>query len=607
MHNPSQLRNIAIIAHVDHGKTTLVDGFLKQTHTFRDNQAEMAQALIMDSGDQERERGITITAKITAVEYKGVHINIIDTPGHADFGGEVERTLHMADGCLLIVDAQEGPMPQTKFVLKKALAAGLKPIVVINKIDKPGARLGEVEHELGDLFLELATHEDQLHYPIYYAIGREGKAWDSVPTDTSAAADLTPVFEAILRDIPAPDVSADEGLQLLVTALDWDSYQGKYSIGRIQRGHLEPGQTVVLATPEGTLGRGKIDKLLTFRGLGRVETQAASAGEIVAVTGLGDAHIGETITDPEVPAALPTIELEPPALSMYLGPNTSPMKGREAEFSTGRQIGDRLQRELETNIGLRVETQGIGFVVSGRGELHLSVLIETMRREGFEFEVGRPQVVTIEEGGKTLEPFEEVTIEVPNEYAGAVQSELGVRRANITNQVLLSGDRVRLIAEMPTRALLGLRNLFVTATRGTIVMSSIMTGYQPLGTAVEGKRSGALVAWEAGTTTPYALQNAESRGTIYVGPGEKVYGGQIVGLNSRGDDLDLNVVKEKQLTNMRSSSSDGTVQLTPATRLSLEQNLDFLATDELLEVTPKSLRLRKRELDRNMRGKKTKA
>jgi GTP-binding protein len=550
--DPNKIRNIAIIAHVDHGKTTLVDGFLKQTHTFRDNQAEMAQALIMDSGDQERERGITITAKITAVEYKGVHINIIDTPGHADFGGEVERTLHMADGCLLIVDAQEGPMPQTKFVLKKALAAGLKPIVVINKIDKPGARLGEVEDELGDLFLELATHEDQLHYPVYYAIGREGKAWDAVPSDPTTAADLTPVFEAILREIPAPNVSTDEGLQLLVTALDWDTYQGKYSIGRIQRGHLEPGQTVVLATPDGVLGRGKIDKLLTFSGLGRVESQSASAGEIVAVTGLGEAHIGETITDPEAPAALPTIEIEPPALSMYLGPNTSPEKGKEAEFSTGRQIGDRLQRQ-------------------------------------------------------TLEPFEEVTIEVPSEYSGAVQSELGVRRAMITSQTLLSGDRVRLVAELPTRALLGLRNQFVTATRGTIVMSSLMTGYQPLGTAIEGKRNGALVAWEAGTTTGYALQSAEARGTIFVGPGEKVYGGQIVGLNTRAEDIDINVVKEKQLTNMRSSSSDGTVQLTPATRLSLEQNLDFLAADELLEVTPKSLRLRKRELDRNLRGKARKS
>ena len=603
MHNPSQLRNIAIIAHVDHGKTTLVDGFLKQTHMFRDNQAEMGQSLIMDSGDQERERGITITAKITAVEYNHVHINIIDTPGHADFGGEVERTLHMADGCLLIVDAQEGPMPQTKFVLKKALAAGLKPIVVINKIDKPGARLGEVEDELGDLFLELATHEDQLHYPVYYAIGREGKAWSEVPADPTAEADLTPIFEAILTHIPAPNVSTEGGLQLLVTALDYDTYQGKYAIGRIQRGSIEPGQSVALATPDGILSRGKIDRLLTFTGLGRAQSQSAVAGEIVAVTGLATAHIGETIVDPETPDALPVIEIEPPALSMYVGPNTSPAKGKEAEFSTGRQVGDRLQRELETNIGLRVRTEGIGYVVSGRGELHLSVLIETMRREGYEFEVGRPQVVTIEENGKTLEPFEEVTIEVPNEYAGAVQSELGLRRANITGQTLLTGDRVRIIAELPTRALLGLRNMFITATRGTIVMSSIMTGYQPLGIAIEGKRNGALVAWEAGVTTAYALQMAEGRGTVFVGPGEKVYGGQIVGLNSRSEDIDMNVVKEKHLTNMRSSSSDGIVHLVPATRFSLEQNLDFLADDELLEVTPKSLRLRKRELDRNIRAK----
>ncbi|MBW4062035.1 translational GTPase TypA [Candidatus Saccharibacteria bacterium] len=603
MHNSSKLRNIAIIAHVDHGKTTLVDGFLKQTHMFRDNQAEMGQTLIMDSGDQERERGITITAKITAVDYKDTHINIIDTPGHADFGGEVERTLHMADGCLLIVDAQEGPMPQTKFVLKKALAAGLKPIVVINKIDKPGARLGEVEDELGDLFLELATHEDQLHYSIYYAIGREGKAWSEVPADPSADGDLSVIFEAIVRDIPAPNVTEDGDVQLLVTALDWDSYQGKYAIGLLKRGTIKPGDNVALATPEGVVSRGKIDKLLTYQGLGRVESTTAGAGEIIAVTGLSAAHIGETITNPENPDALPIIEIEPPALSMYLGPNTSPQKGKEAEFSTGRQVGERLQRELETNIGLRVGTQGIGFVVSGRGELHLSVLIEAMRREGYEFEVGRPQVVTIEENGKTLEPFEEITIEVPNEYSGAVQSELGLRRAEITGQSLLTGDRVRIIATLPTRALLGLRNLFITATRGTIVMSSEMIGYQPLGIAVEGKRNGALVAWEAGTTTAYALQMAEGRGTVFVGPGEKVYGGQIVGLNTRSEDIDMNVVKEKHLTNMRSSSSDGIVHLVPATRFSLEQNLDFLADDELLEVTPKSLRLRKRELDRNIRAK----
>ena len=599
-----KIRNIAIIAHVDHGKTTLVDGFLKQTDTFRHNQAEMAQDLIMDSGDQERERGITITAKITAVGYQDHRINIIDTPGHADFGGEVERTLHMADGCLLVVDAQEGPMPQTKFVLKKALEAGLKPIVVINKIDKAAARIAEVEHELGDLFLDLATDESQLHYPVYYAISREGKAWAKVPEDKAAPASLAPIFEAIVEHIPPPRVTAGEGLQMLVTALSWDSYQGKFVIGRLQRGLASRGQSVSVCTPDGVVGSGRIEKIYEYQGLSRVEVESAQAGEIVCLTGISQAKIGQTVADPEHPDALPVIELEQPALRIYLGPNTSPMKGREADYSTGRQIGERLQKELETNIGLRVEQDGIGFVVSGRGELHLSVLIETMRREGYEFEVGRPQVVTVQEDGKTLEPYEELTIEAPSEYAGLVQAELGKRRANQTHQQMLQGDRVRMVYELSTRATLGLRSLLVTTTKGTVTMNSLMSGYRPLGSAVAQQRNGALIAWEDGTTTAYALENAESRGICFVGAGEKVYAGQIVGLSSRGEDMDINVCKEKHLTNMRSKSSDGTIVLTPATRFSLEQNLDFLEDDELLEVTPKSLRLRKRELNKSLRKKK---
>jgi GTP-binding protein len=598
------IRNIAIIAHVDHGKTTLVDGLLKQTKTFDDHQTEMQQELIMDSMDQERERGITITAKITAVQHEDYRINIIDTPGHADFGGEVERTLHMADGCLLVVDAQEGPMPQTKFVLKKAFAAGLRPIVVINKIDKPGSRIAQVEDELSNLFLDLATDDNQLHYPTFYAIAREGKAWSELPDDPTQPADLEPIFKAIVDEFPSPAIAEGEGAQMLVTALDWDSFQGKYSIGKLQRGNLAKGDPVVLCNPEGVISSGKIDRIYAYRGLARYEVDKAEAGEIICVTGMSGAHIGETIASSDKPEALPTIELEPPTLKMYLGPNTSPFKGKEGKFTTGRQIGERLEKELETNIGLKVENSSIGFLVSGRGELHLSVLVESMRREGYEFEVGRPQVVTIVENGKTLEPYEETTVEVPTEHAGVIQSEFGKRRAELREQIPTEDGGTKFVYEMPTRALLGLRAILVTATKGTLVMDSLMSGYKPIGAAIEQQRNGALIAWEAGTSTPYALQNAETRGICFIGPGEKVYGGQVVGLNSRRDDMDLNVTKEKHLTNMRSKSSDGTVQLTPPTRLSLEQCIDILEDDELLEVTPESLRLRKRALDRSDRKKK---
>ncbi|RTK93923.1 translational GTPase TypA [Candidatus Saccharibacteria bacterium] len=599
--DPRKIRNVAIIAHVDHGKTTLVDGLLKQSNTFRDNQAEMAQDLIMDSGDQERERGITITAKITAVEHNGYRINIIDTPGHADFGGEVERTLNMADGCLLIVDAQEGPMPQTKFVLTKALALNLKPIVVINKIDKPGSRIQEVEDELADLFLELAVHEDQLHYPIYYAIGREGKAWKSLPDSPENAGDLNDIFDGIINDVPAPTVEPDLPFQMLVTALSWDSFQGKYAVGRISRGAVKAGDQVVVCKKDGSFSKAKVDRIYNHQGLAKIETQDAIAGDIVSITGLGDVQIGETIADPEKPEALPVLEVEAPTLKIYLGPNTSPFKGKEADFSTSRQISDRLNKELETNIGLQVEQDGIGFLVSGRGELHLGVLIETMRREGFEFEVGRPQVVTQEKDGKTMEPLEEVIIEVGAEQVGAVQAELGKRRAELKEQFTTNKGVTKLIYEMPTRTLLGLRNTLMTATKGTAVMNSLIIGYQELGTTLEQQRNGVLIAFQTGTTTPYALQTVEERGTCFVGPAVQVYAGQIIGLNTRGDDMEINVAKEKHLTNMRSSSSDGVVQLTPPVIFSLEQCLDFLENDELLEVTPKSLRLRKRELDPNKR------
>jgi len=595
--DPAKIRNIAIIAHVDHGKTTLVDGLLKQSKTFRDNQAEMSQTLIMDSGDQERERGITITAKVTAVQHDDYRINIIDTPGHADFSGEVERTLNMADGCLLIVDAQEGPMPQTKFVLTKALAQGLKPIVIINKIDKPGARIAEVEDELADLFLELAIHEDQLHYPVYYAVGREGKAWKNPPENSEAAGDLDVIFDAIINDVPAPSVEMEKPFQMLVTALAWDNFKGKYTIGRITRGHVKAGDQVALCKKDGSVAKSKVELVFMSHGVSKFEVAEGVAGDIVQLTGIADAQIGETIADADQPEALPVLEVEAPTLKIYLGPNTSPFKGTEGEFTTSRQIGERLHKELETNVGLRVEDDGIGFLVSGRGELHLSVLIETMRREGYEFEVGRPQVVTHEEDGQTVEPVEELIAEVPAEHVGTVQMELGSRRATLKEQFASPKGVTKLVYELPTRALLGLRNILMTQTKGTIVMNSLVTGFQPLGAPLQQLRNGVLIAFETGTSMPYSLETAEARGTLFIGPAAKVYAGQIIGLNNRQEDMEINVCKAKHLTNMRSKSSDGVVQLTPPTVLSLEQCLDFIENDELLEVTPKNLRLRKRELD----------
>ncbi len=621
--DPNKIRNIAIIAHVDHGKTTLVDGLLKQSQTFRDNQAEMSQTLIMDSGDQERERGITITAKVTAVQHGDYRINIIDTPGHADFSGEVERTLNMADGCILIVDAQEGPMPQTKFVLEKALEAELKPIVIINKIDKPGARISEVEDELADLFLELAVHEDQLHYPVYYAIGRDGQAWKDVPAFVSRHSGLDPeskavdsgseagmtqddanldvIFDAIIEKIPAPSIELDKPFQMLVTALSWDNFKGKYAIGRITRGKVNPGDQVVLCKKDGSQTKAKVELVFMSHGVSKFEVPGGVAGDIVQLTGIADAKIGETIADANEPEALPVIEVEAPTLRIYLGPNTSPFKGQEGEFNTSRQISDRLQKELETNVGLQVGDDGIGFTVAGRGELHLGVLIETMRREGFEFEVGRPQVVTHEENGQVVEPVEEVIIEVPAEHVGTVQMELGQRRATLKEQFASPKGVTKLVYEMPTRALLGMRNILLTNTKGTIVMNSLVKGFQPKGAELQQLRNGVLISFEQGVSTPYALQNAEARGTTFIGPAEKVYAGQIIGLNTRQEDMEINVCKAKHLTNMRSSSSDGVVQLTPPTIFSLEQCLDFIENDELLEVTPKSLRLRKRELDPNKR------
>ena len=600
------IRNIAIIAHVDHGKTTLVDGLLKQSNTFRENQSEMTQELIMDSGDQEKERGITITAKITAVDHDGYRINIVDTPGHADFSGEVERTLRMADGCILVVDAQEGPMPQTKFVLKKALELGLKPIVVINKIDKPARRIAEVEDELANLFLELAVNEDQLQYSVYYAIGRDEKAWDSMPDNPEAdEADLSVIFDAIINEVEPPHVDSNGNLQILVSSLRYDSFQGKYAVGRVEQGRIKKKNPVTLCGAAGQT-KGVAEKLYRTVGLTFIEVDEAVAGDIISITGLSDAKIGDTVTSVDNPQPLPRIEVEAPTLRIYLGPNTSPFKGKEAEFNTSRQIGSRLKQELETNVGLEVDEQGIGFLVAGRGELHLSVLIESMRREGFEFEVGRPQVVTKIEDGVELEPIEQLEVEVPAEHVGAVQMELGKRKAELLQQNSSNKDITELIYKISTRGLLGARNNLLTATKGTIIMNSLLDSYKPLGKPISQIRNGVLVAWESGVATPYALQNAEDRGELFVGPTEKVYAGQIVGLNIRGDDLEVNICKEKHLTNMRSSSSDGVVQLTPATQYSLEQCLDFIEDDELLEVTPKNLRLRKKELNHSLRKRAVK-
>lgn len=601
----SKIRNVAIIAHVDHGKTTLVDGLLKQSHTFRDNQAEMQQTLIMDSMDQEHERGITITAKQTAVFYKDYKINIIDTPGHADFSGEVERTLNMADGVILVVDAQEGPMPQTKFVLSKALGLHLKPIVIINKIDKPGSRIEEVESEIADLFLELATDESQLNYPIYYAIARDGKAGKTTALDD----DLHTIFDAIVEEIPEPriDPAAEKGAQLLVAALAADNYLGKYCIGKIMRGSLKAGEKVKVLSngkPETT---GKIEKIFTYRGLGKEETDQAEAGDIVAVCGVAAASIGDTIATGENPEALPTIELEPPTLSIYIGPNTSPLKGQEGEFTTSRQIAERLEKELETNIALKIEPDGLGYKVSGRGELHLSVLIETMRREGFELETGRPEVVYKEIDGKKQEPVEELTIEVEPEFVGAVSQELGIRKAELLTQELLPSGSTRFVYKITTAALIGLRNNLLTATRGTAIMASLPLGYAPIEGKYRPERNGALISFESGTSTAYALDAAQARGILFIPPGVPVYQGMIVGLSNKKEDIDINVCREKQLTNMRTHSSDGAIQLTPYTEYSLEQCIDFLLDDELLEVTPKSLRLRKRQLDPVKRKREARA
>src|SRR5579885_1157918 len=597
----TDLRNVAIIAHVDHGKTTLVDGLLKQSHIFRENQ--QVGELIMDSNDQERERGITILAKNTAITYRDVKINIIDTPGHADFGGEVERVLNMADGCILLIDAVEGPMPQTRFVLQKALELNLQPIVVINKIDRRDARIEQVVEWTQDLFLELATRDEHLNFPILYAIGRDGVAMYHPDDERN---NLEPLFETILNSVPAPRVDADAPLQMLVAALDYDDYKGKYAIGRIVRGRMTPNSVVARINRDGEVSRQKISLVLTYKGLQRVEVTEARAGDIVALTGIADANIGETIADVDVPEALPTIAISEPTLKMTFGVNTSPFAGRESRYPTSRQLRARLYRELETNVSLRVEDGSTPdeFIVSGRGELHLSVLIEAMRREGYEFQVSRPEVITKQgEHGETLEPIEQLVIDTRDEYIGSLTETLAARKAQLTNMVNDGQGNIRLEYSIPTRGLIGFRNAFLTLTRGNGAMSSMLIGYEPWLGKIGTTRMGALIASEQGVAVTYGLNNAQQRGDTFIEPGTAVYEGMIIGLNARPMDMVVNVCKEKQKTNIRSSTADIAVRLTPPIIMSLEQSLDFIQNDELGEVTPQHIRLRKRYLTQQERAR----
>ncbi len=595
------IRNVAIIAHVDHGKTTLVDFLLKQSGTFRETSHEMSEELIMDSNDQERERGITILAKNTAVVYDGTKINIVDTPGHADFGGEVERTLNMADGAILLVDAQEGPMPQTKFVLKKALDLGLKVIVIVNKIDKPGAQIDRTVEETSNLFLQLAVEEHHLDFPIMYAIGRQGKVWDHVPTAEEIEGDgnLRPLFEKIIEYVPAPSADIEGTMQLLVAALDRDNYQGRYAIGKLVRGVATPGEAVTVVHPDGKRVNSHVEKVFVYAGLKRVEVQHAEAGDIVAVTGVPESHIGDTIADTSNPEALPTIRVEEPTLRITIGPNTSPFVGRDGTLLTGRQIGERLEHELETNIGFRLQATGDGrYSLAGRGELHLSVFIETLRREGFEMEISKPEVIFRDEAGGKTEPLEEVTVDVPEEFVGTVTTEFGKRKAQMVDLINHGNGYSRLVWHMPTRAFLGLRSILMTSTKGTVVINSIYLKHEPLWDLPPRERTGALIASESGQAVAFGLDIAQGRGVTFIGPGTDVYEGRIVGQNSRREDMEINVAKGKALSNMRSKGSDGITVLAPPVIMSLEQALDWIEDDELLEVTPKDIRLRKRGLTR---------
>ena len=594
-------RNIAIVAHVDHGKTTLVDGMLKQSHIFRENQAVAER--VMDSNDQERERGITILAKNTAVEWEGVKINIVDTPGHADFGGEVERALGMVDGVMLLVDAAEGPMPQTRFVLRKALERGLKPIVVVNKIDRKDARPDEVVDLTFDLMVELGANNDQLDFPILYAVAREGRAWTELdePGD-----DLAPLFEAILTYTPAADADTDAPFQLQVANLDYSDYLGRIAVGRVRRGSARKGDAVLRLGRNGE-SRARLTKIYTHLGLERVEVDAVEAGDIVAVAGLDEVQIGDTLAHPDAPDALPTLSVDDPTVSVTFSPNTSPFAGLEGKYVTSRHLKDRLDRELLTNVALRVEELGSEqFRVSGRGELHLSILIEGMRREGYEFSVSRPEVIMKEVDGVRMEPYEHVVADVPENAMGAVMESLSSRRGTLVNMSQESG-RARLEFSIPSRALFGYRTQFLSMTQGEGLLNHTFDGYEPTVGDLKIRQGGSMVAMEAGDIFAYSLFKLQDRGVFFVDPGTEVYVGMIVGANARTGDLNINVTKNKKLTNVRASSSDDNITLTPPKRLTLEEALEYIADDELVEVTPKSVRLRKRILEPNMRKREEKA
>lgn len=595
----NDLRNIAIIAHVDHGKTTLVDAMLKQSGIFRAN--EHVEERVMDSNALERERGITILAKNTAVMHNGTKINILDTPGHADFGGEVERVLTMVDGVLLLVDAYEGPMPQTKYVLRKALERNLKPIVVINKIDRPDQRVNEVIDEVLDLFIELNANDDQLEFPVVLTPARNGIAKLSMEDESD---NLEPLFRVILENIPAPDVDTEAPLQMLVNTLDYDDYVGRIVVGRVVRGTIHNGENIMLMDNSSNR-KAKIGRLYTYQGLKRVEVDEVAAGDIVALIGLADANIGDTIADAENPEKLEGISIDEPTLSMVFSVNTSPFAGREGEFVTSRHLRERLFKEVKTNVAMRLEETESpdSYIVKGRGELHLSILIETMRREGYELQVGKPKVITHrDEEGNLLEPMEALTIDVPQDFMGAVMEGLGLRKAELQNMTEMAGY-LRMEFLIPARGLIGFRNQFLTDTKGNGIMNHVFAGYAPYKGDIPGRTRGSLVAFEAGETTSYGISNAQERGTMFIVPGEQVYEGQIIGENSREDDMDVNPCKKKHVSNMRASGSDEAIRLIPPKTFSLEQALEHINDDELVEVTPKSIRMRKKILDRVERGR----
>ena len=595
------IRNIAIIAHVDHGKTTLVDAMLKQSGTFRSN--EQVVERVMDSNDLERERGITILAKNTSLYYKGIKINVVDTPGHADFGGEVERSLRLVDGVLLLVDAFEGCMPQTRFVLKKALALNLKPIIVVNKVDRPNARPYEVVDEVLELLLDLDATEEQIESPVIFTSGRDG--WASISAEDENAKDLEPLFELIVNYISPPQGEEDKPFQLLVSNIDFDEYTGRVAIGKVERGHAIVGMPVTVCKLDGTQKNAKVTSMYAYEGLKRLPAEEEAAGEIIAISGITDINIGETICDPQCVEALPFVEIDQPVLSMNFSINDGPFAGKEGQYVTSRHLRDRLYKELESNISLKVEDTDSPdtFTVSGRGELHLSVLIENMRRQGYEFQVSKPAVITKTIDGVLCEPVERLMIDVPDEYTGVVMEGISQRKGEMTNMIPTSQGYTRLEFLIPARGLIGFRNQLLTDTKGTAVMNSMFECYVPYKGEIQGRQRGSLVAFETGDAVAYGLFNAQERGSLFIGPGTKVYEGMVVGENSRIGDVNVNVCKKKHITNTRASGSDDALKLTPPRNMSLEQCLEFIGDDELLEITPENLRIRKKILKNDLRAK----